>query len=237
MNSERDLLGKIFELQDTAVAKHMKEFPVLFGDLSSVVNVIGSPGLAEGAWAKVPEIPRTIFNYFYSDSFSSLASGIRLAYHGLDTDCYALLRVVMENLTILEFIIENNLYSDAFDELQERVGKGRPFSEKFSYTTALKDLQIDIDRRRFWGELSALGSHASPLRLRWSRMEFAGIPFFKLGVVIENPKIQGVIETCLKVAVLFGEVMGTFYTAFTIEGERAYQAELTSLTDRLFKSP
>lgn len=237
MNGEQNQLTQIFELQNTTFAKHVQEFGALFQALSSVIDVIGSPELDQTSWENLPEVPKTIFNYFYSDSFSSLASAIRLAFHGVDTDCYALLRVVVENLTILEYIIENDLYEEAFTELQERVGKNRPFSEKFSYKTAVQDLQVDPGRRRFWRELSTVGSHSSPLRLRWSRLEFGGIPYYKVGVGIENPGIRSAIENCLKLAVHFGQVMGTFYSEFEIDGEDEYEARLSELVDRSFESP
>ena len=236
MSEMPNQLLKAFDLQNDAVVQHIQEHRGLFDALSQFVDLIGGPGIDMGSWHEAPEIPKTIFNYFYSDSFSSLVSAARLAFHGVDTDSYALVRVVVENLTILEYVTQDQLYDAIYLELQERVKKGRPFGDRFSFETASRILGVAKDRRKLWGDLSNLGSHSSPLRLRRSRLEFGNMAYYKVGVGIGNPGVAESIEVTTKLAAIFGKVMGAFYLQFGLDGAESYSDRLSALTGQYFRT-
>ena len=123
---------------------------------------------------------------------------------------------------------------------EERFGKrryiSRPFSDRFSFETASRILGVAKDRRRLWGDLSNLGSHSSPLRLRRSRLEFGNIAYYKVGVGIGNPGIAESIEVTIKLAGIFGRVMGAFYSQFELEGAEIYSDRLRTLIAQHFRT-
>ena len=113
------------------------------------------------------------------------------------------MRVVLENLTILDYIATKRLYLEAFVEIQQRARCGRPFSDKFSYKTAIRSLGITDHRNRVRGDMSTFGSHASPPRLKLALVQRGGSHHPKVGLALDNPRSIRLVLGELATHVLF----------------------------------
>ena len=233
MVDQDPLIPQIFKLQNIVLSQNMQEFSVLYGFISDCIDLIGEPGLSKEGWENLPELQRNILNYFYADSFSTLVNSFRLALYGIETDAYALMRVVLENLTIFEYIIQDEQYEAAFIEMQERVQRRRPFSPRFSYKTSLKKLNVNDERNRLWGELSVSGSHASPGRLRMSRLDYGGLVYFKVGAAVENPRTKDTLKVLARLTYYFAQILDTFFLKNSVPEAASFHERLEKFESRI----
>jgi hypothetical protein len=207
-------LKRIFTIQEQVVSRHIAANSDRFAFISEAVELLIDLRIPQGAWESIPVEMRSLFNYLYSDAFSTLISAIRVCLHGCDTDAFALMRVVLEELTILDYIATKRLYHSASIEIQENTRRGKPFSDRFSYQTAVKALGITDRRERLRGQMSSLGSHASPPRLSLALTRCSSGEHFKAGVALDNPKISIVLgeiaSLCLFTVRVVNEVLRTY---------------------------
>lgn len=197
------LLELIFALQDQVLPRHISTNLDLFSFVSDGIALLSDINISPETWDTIPVEMRSLFNYFHADALSSLISAARLCLHGCETDALALMRVVLENLTILDYIATKRLYHEAFVEIQQGARRGKPFSAKFSYKTAIRSLGITDRRNRLRGDMSTFGSHVSPPRLKLAQVQRGGSYHPKVGLALDNPRSIRLVLYELASCVLF----------------------------------
>ena len=208
------LLDRIFTLQEEVLRRNATRNADRVGFISRALEAIDEIGVSDTDWATIPIEMRTLYNYFEGDSVSTLISATRLCLHGCETDAFALMRIVLENLTILDYIATKRLHREAFAELQGRSRRGRPFSDHFSYEAAARETDATDRRRRLRGHLSVLGSHASPSRLALSRTQRGGVDHLKIGVALDNPRVRQALGELAALALFAARVVGGCFQAY-----------------------
>jgi hypothetical protein len=183
-------LASIFVLQERVLHAHIEFFGDRYQLVANCLELVGLLELPESEWESIPLESRIVFNYFRGDSISTLISATRLALHGCETDAYALMRVVLESLTVFSYIVSANLFSDALREIQLRSSKGKAFSSILSYKTAIRQLDIKDRRDHLRGQMSTIGSHLSPSRLAMSRYLLRGAEHVKAGMSLAEPSVK-----------------------------------------------
>jgi len=207
----KQLLFQVFKLQEEILQKYIAEFPERYNFISDCVDLMYSLEAPENIWDSIPVEHRTVFNYFHGDAVSTLISAIRLCLHGCETDSLALMRVLIETITILHYVIEKNLYDELYSELMKRAPKGKGFSKKFSYETAIRGLDVQDNRERLRGQMSSLGSHASPGRIGMSRYKVDGYDNVKFGMSITVPKVRVVLGELASISLYLIRVIDKFF--------------------------
>ena len=197
------LLERTFAFQDQVLPRHISTNLERFSFVSDGIALLSDIDISPETWDTIPVEMRSLFNYFHADALSSLISATRLCLHGCETDALALMRVVLENLTILNYIATERLYLEAFVDIQQRARCGRPFSDKFSYKTAIRSLGITDHRNRARGYMSTFGSHASPPRLKLALVQRGGSLHPKVGLALDNPRSIRLVLGELATHVLF----------------------------------
>ncbi len=238
MNDELSIpiLESVFNLQEKVLRKNIAEFKERYNFISACIDLAGNPAIPANVWEKLPDSQRVVFNYFHGDALSTLVNAIRLGFQGCETDAYALMRVVLENLTILQYIVQFNLYDNAYSEIENKVKRGKNFSNKFSYTTALEKVGIKDHRKRLRGDFSNLGNHVSPLRLTMSRFKIGDDEFPKVSASINNPRTKKVIGELASLALFFIKITDDFLMACLAENESTFhqrRIEMERLYDDL----
>lgn len=189
MKPTKETLLKIFDLQNQVIQKYISEFPGLYNFISRCYELINTQ-TPNTLWLKIPENRRKIFKYYEADTVSTLINAVRLALQGCETDAFALLRVVNQELGEFNSIIELSLYDQVYQEVKQNSSKLKSFSSglqsKFKQTK-------DSDRSHMYGRLSNLGSHSSPTRLALSIRNDKGKQRIKVGMSIENPNVEGAL--------------------------------------------
>jgi hypothetical protein len=187
------------------------------------------PKVTDRSWKRLPTSQRVVFNYFHGDALSALINAIRLGFQGCETDAYALMRVGLENLTVLQYIIEFALYDKAYLEIENRLKRGKCFSKNFSCNIALKKLNIDDKRARVMGDFSNLGSHTSPSRLAMSRFQIGDNDFPKVGIAVNNPRTKRIIGELATLALFFVEITDDFLKVSLAENGDIFHQRRTEL--------
>lgn len=223
------LLEHIFPLQEAVLRRNIAEFKDRYDFISACVDLGGMPKVPDQSWKMLPISQRVVFNYFHGDTLSTLINAIRLGFQGCETDAYALMRVVLESLTILQYIIKFDLCDEAYSEIENRVKRGKCFSEKFSYNTAIKKLDIDDRRERVKGDFSNLGNHISPSRLVMSRFQISDNDFPKVGVSINNPRTKKVIGELVALSLFFVKITDDFLIVRLSESGSIFHQRRTEL--------
>jgi hypothetical protein len=187
-NTKQSLV-RIFDTQNKVIQKYIQDYPVLY-DFISKCQDYSNVELSPSEWDTIPEDRRTIFNYYQADILSTLINATRLCLQGCETDAYALLRVVNQELGEFNSVIEQSLYDQLYKEMQDNSMKGKHFSDLFrKKINKIKDKK----REHVYGKLSNIGSHPSPTRVALSiRSDMSGIRV-KVGMILNNPNV----ETCL----------------------------------------
>lgn len=187
MNSFNTFLFEIFEIQNNVIKTYIKDYPNLYNFISKCHDCLTAKmSLIE--WENIPENRRKVYNLYYGDIFSTLINATRLALQGCETDAFALLRVVNQELGEFNSIIELSLYDQAYIELAENAVKGKGFSGNFQKKV---NQFKDKNRNYVYGQLSNLGSHPSPTRMRLSTQEDAsGEVIMKVGMILNNPNTE-----------------------------------------------
>ena len=207
----KQLLSQVFRLQEEILQKYIAELPDRYNFISDCVDLMYSLEVPENIWGSIPVEHRTVFNYFHGDAVSTLISAIRLCLHGCETDSLALMRVLIETITILHYVIEKNLYDELYSELIKRAPKGKGFSKKFSYETAIRELDVQDNRERLRGQTSSLGSHASPGRIGMSRYNVDGYDNVKFGISIDMSKVRIVLGELASISLYLIRVIDKFF--------------------------
>lgn len=204
------LLERVFPLQEQVLKRNLIKFKDRYDLISACISHACTPGIPDHSWKTLPLSQRVVFNYFHGDALSTLINAIRLGFQGCETDAYALMRVVLENLTIFQYIIRFDLYDQAYSEVINRSQRGKRFSKEFSYGTSIKKLGIKDRRERLKGEFSNLGDHVSPSRLAMSRFKIGDNDFPKVGVSINNPRTKRVIGELASISLFFVKITDDF---------------------------
>ncbi len=174
---KRFTMDRIFDLQDEITRVHANKFRERYSFICECLEALSNLQIPPAHWRTLPSYQRIVFNYFHGDSISTLISALRLCLHGCDSDALSLMRIVVENLTIFDYIVAKGLYESALTDIESSSWKQKPFSKKFSYKTAIKELGVKDRRKKLWGRISVVGAHASPSRLVLSRMKIDGIDY------------------------------------------------------------
>ncbi|MGA2821129.1 MAG: hypothetical protein ABSF61_10800 [Anaerolineales bacterium] len=226
------LLGRIFSLQDQVTARHISQNPDRFSLLSDALALLSAIDMSPAEWDAIPVQMRSLFNYFHADTFSCIVSSARLCFHGCSADAFALMRVALENLTILDYIASKGLYQDAFAEMQQRAARGKPFSDAFSYDRAISVLQITDRRTRLWGQMSAMGSHASPPRLSLALAKRGEGHRTKPGLSLDDPNIPHVLGELTSLTLFALRVVNDFLKLYAPLSQVTFSMKLVSLEAR-----
>jgi len=221
----------LFTLQNRVMRKHISEFKKQYDFISACIEHAGDLKITEQSWKAVP-FPRVkVFNDFHGDVLSTLINAIRLVLQGCATDAYALMRVVRENLTILQYIVKFTLYKPYFVYVKW-VQRGKRFGDQFSYQTAVRKLDIEDQL----GEFSKLGSHASPPRHARGRFKVGDSYFPMVGASVNNPMTKEAMDKLASLALSLVEVTDDFITACLKEAGKPYhhrRIELKTLYENL----
>ncbi|TKS59211.1 MAG: hypothetical protein EWM72_02413 [Nitrospira sp.] len=226
------LLYRALTLQEEVLKRNVAEYKVRYDFISECIDVVGTPGTPEQSWQTLPVSQRNVFNLFHGDTLSTLINAIRLGFQGCETDAYAIMRVVLENLTILQYIVQFGLYDGAQAEIEGNAKREKRFSNKFTYKTALNKLGIKDRRERLKGDLSNFGNHVSPSRLRMSRFEIGDRNYGKVGVSINNPRTKIVIGELASLCLFFVKITDDFLAACKVENGGAFHQKRVELESR-----
>ncbi len=182
------ILERVFQLQDEVINRNIAQFKDRYDFISACIDLAGRPEIPALTWESLPVSKRIVFNYFHGDALSTMINATRLGFQGCGTDAYALMRVVIEQFTVFEYIMRSDKYDIAMAELSTKVSKNS--AKALSYEAAIKELGIADRRKRLWGDFSKLGSHSSSQRLRMSRFTVGDQDFPKMGCSINDPRTK-----------------------------------------------
>jgi hypothetical protein len=231
MPPEQTILDKIFSLQERVLLAHVSKNPDIYDFISQCIEALADFGVPDADWTSLSLPRRVVFNFFQGDAVSTLISAARLALHGCETDAYALMRVVVESLTVFEYIVEFNRYDSAFHEILDRAPKGKRFSKELSYATAIKQLGIADRRIRLRGQLSTLGAHISPSRLAMSHYQRDGETHMKAGVSLANPRIKAALEELASLCLFAIRVIDDFFSDSSLPTASAFHSRRMQLDE------
>lgn len=226
------LLDRALALQDEVLKRNIAEFDTRYNFISACIDLAGAPGIPDQSWKALPVSQRHVFNCFHGDILSTLINAIRLGFQGCETDAYAIMRVALENLTILQYIIQSALYDEAHAEIEGNAKQGKRFSSKFTYQTALKKLGTTDRRERLRGDLSNLGNHVSPSRLAMSRFEIGDRNYPKVGVSINNPRTKLLIGELASLCLFFVKITDDFLAGSKAENRDAFHTKRVEFESR-----
>lgn len=231
-NNPNSLLGRALALQGEVLKRNITEFDARYSFISACIDLAGAPGVPDQSWKTLPVSQRYVFNCFHGDILSTLINAIRLGFQGCETDAYAIMRVALENLTILQYITQSGLYDEARAEIEGNAKRGKRFSSKFTYQNALKKLGITDRRERLRGDLSNLGNHVSPSRLGMSRFEIGDKNYPKVGVSINNPRTNVVIGELASLCLFFVKITDDFLAGSSAENRGPFHKKRVELEGR-----
>ena len=210
-DQEIEHLQRIFSLQERALKKNIQQNSDRYSFVARCIDLIFLSNISLDSWDAIPDHTITVFNYFRLDALSTLINSIRLCLQGCDTDAYALMRIVIENLTVLDYIITSDLFEDAYLELSTKAPRGKKFSSRFSFKTAISQPHVTDRRERLVGNLSNIGAHISPPRLSSSLYR---VGYAKIGLSIDNPRIKLSLGELASLSLFFVMVIDDFISKF-----------------------
>lgn len=203
-------IEKLFTLQDGCLKKNRETIKDKCTFVEECIKLICNRNIAKNGFA-VDEINKfKIVHQFLDTALSSLINSYRLLLYGCSGDALSLLRVVFEAIVFQEFTIEFNAY--------EEVKKGIIFTakgkNKLKFNQVLKKLENNTktDRGRLFGFLTDLGSHITPLRMKYNYFKLSGKTFPITGhAILERKVLEKVIFIQMRLAIYMLNVLAEFY--------------------------
>lgn len=225
-------LEKMVALQEHVLRHHRAQFAERYDFLSSCINVIVDHGVSKEEWEQIPEARQTTFNLVVGDGVSSLVNAIRLALQGTDTDAYVLMRYILEQLTVFDYVVTHARYEAFVGEVSAKARKGEPFSDEFSFRDAKKALGIDDPRGQKWGTWSGAGPHPSPRRLALGQWNDNGQRRPKVGASPSGTQVKIALDELAGLALSMVRTLSVFFQEASVPSAAAYAERLETLEQR-----
>lgn len=222
-------IARIFELQDAVLQKNKEAYIERYTFIESCLELTGSINIGESEWRSLSIPQRAVYNLFHGDCFSTMANALRICLYGCETDACALMRTVLENLTVFDHINAKGLHSQAYNEIATNAPKGKPFSKGLDFSTAIGQQEHKDRRGKLMGTLSTIGSHLSPTRLGRSRIVIDGRSHVKPGASIDNPRINETLGELAALALFFVRVVDEFFVKYLPEATAEYHDQTKRL--------
>lgn len=181
-------LKDIFNLQNKVIQKHINEYVDLYDFISKCFDLVGNQRVEKDIWLTLSNSQRLVYNLFEGDIFSTLINVTRLCLQGCETDAYALMRVVLEELTVFDYISTTSSFDEACQEIKAKSQKPKKFSDKFRFEKAVDNLPKDA-REKVYGIYSNIGIHLSPQRLALSRGKSNERDSLKVGMMVGSVNV------------------------------------------------
>lgn len=213
---------RIFNLQDAVLKKNIEDNLKRYTFVVSCIELVAAVPITDQCWSALPKQQKIIYNMFHGDCFSTIVNSLKLCLYGCETDSYALMRVVLESLTVFDHINEEELHTKAYDEIVSNAPKSKSFSKLFDFKAVLRQQKNKDRRGRLKGFLSNIGSHLSPTRLARNRLIVDGQSHPKPGASVENPRINEALGELAAIALFFVKVVDEFYQKYIPQGVTEY---------------
>lgn len=228
-NTKQPSVTRIFRLQDAVLKKNIEDNLERYTFIVSCIELVDAIHVDDESWAALPKQQQVVYNMFHGDCFSTIVNALKICLYGCETDSYALMRVLLENLTVFEHINDEGLHTKAYDEMVSHAPRGKSFSTVFSFKDILRKQEIKDRRGRLKGFLSNIGSHLSPTRLARSRMSVDGHNHPKPGASVENPRINEALGELAAIALYFVRVIDEFFEKYISHDAKEFHKQAQCL--------
>ena len=110
------------------------------------------------------------------------------------------------------------MFEEALAEIKERAPKGKKYSEHLNYKIARErpNEYLKIVVKNFMDNFPPFGAHSSPPR-SWSRFKRAEKDEFKIGLLLDNPRINRTLGELAALSLYFVFVIDDFLSKYDID--------------------
>ena len=197
-------LEKIFDLQDKALQRaltaHQSEWEFIKDCIELIINrKFLEENLIDIDKEKLESV-RAILN----DALSTLINSFKIALYGCHSDSMTLLRPVIEELTVMNYVVQEGLFDTASYEL-----KGNLKNLKFeNIVDRVKDGKII---KELHGRISNLATHGTASRIRSNLYDLNGKILPKVGVAIDPERTKRCLHEIMRASLYMVRILADFY--------------------------
>ncbi len=200
MDSEKVALKKIFDLQQGCLERHISECKEEYNFVRDCIELgfNESQRLAEQLNLTACDQKKLkIFWFFFYEALSALINSFKLLLYGCPTDSLAVLRVSLEALVMINYIMQEQANgNDSFEEVDTNIGKRQYLKDllKKAKQKAKDNNRIGLD----YGRFSNLGSHFYHRRSQFSNCEINGKAYPRCGMAVDPVNVKKFIRLSYK---------------------------------------
>ncbi len=198
-------LDKIFELQDRVLLKAVRNHQIEYEFVKDCLELVLKRKIDEKQVVEDDKKKFEIVHSLLNDAFSTLVNSIRLGLYGCDTDSMALLRVVVEELVILNYVISQDLFKTADYELSKKF-------EKLEFKQVVKSVKDGADIEKMHGRISGFAAHGTAQRLLSNRFTLSGQNLPRAGMAIDRKRTQACLNEIMRAALYMIRILTDFYS-------------------------
>ena len=156
-------LDKIFGLQDQVFDRIRHEYSDRYKFAADCIELVINTRVTEGKLpSEIGQALRVVQSY-QNDAFSALICSLKLCLYGCIADSSMLLRIAVEDLAMMSYVVNTNSY---------RAAAHRPKRLKFG--TIVKKIPSGKEIAALHGRLSDSACHTTPTRLKNNHFKIGG---------------------------------------------------------------
>lgn len=217
-------LEEIFDLQDHVLERSVQTFQTEWQFVKDCIELIINRKITESGIQESDKLAFSVVHTFLNDALSTLINSLRLALYGCFSDSLNLLRVVVEELAILKYILVNNCYQTADYELEKGLNR-------LKYKNIIKELDEPVIEK-LWGEISELASHGTAPRLKNNRFNLNGRSLPTVGTALDSERTKICMQQVLKATIYMIRLLNDFYSKREAAIDNAFFSRVKELNDK-----
>lgn len=197
-------LEKIFDLQDKALQRALTSHQAEWEFIKDCIELVINRRFFEEHITDSDKKKLESIHALLNDALSTLINSLKIALYGCYSDSMILLRPIIEELTIMNYVVQEGSFDIVSYEL-----KGSLNRLKFENIVGLvKDGKII---KELYGRISNLAAHGTTSRIRSNRYDLNGRILPTVGVAIDSGRTKRCLHEIMRASLYMTRILADFY--------------------------
>lgn len=170
-------LDRIFSLQDEVSERTRRENADRFEFAKECLELAINARPKEDTLLGQAKEDFQALELYQNDAVSTLINSLKLCLYGCKSDALMLLRLAVENIAVLSYVVDKKMYKTAKSK--------RGLKSQLKFNEIVKEIPDSARIEELWGRLSEVACHTTPARLANSTFKIGEQVFPRCGVALD----------------------------------------------------